>query len=260
VFRTGNLASPVFVIKTDPHVVLDARVSSAGPFLHAFVKLQPTNVRSIEAVCSWLALEMRLPVPEPYFVHVSRTKIRSKCRWDFESAEAVVCFGSAAVEGAQTLRLARAGAEPPSLLAWAQLARAAVFDHLIANDDRSADNVLIDTGGKLWLIDHARALGGGGQPLFSNLAFPVFQSFLLNLIAALPAAKRIAMRRDLLAACADAAAAVLRLPYTGLLVPEEIGVQMASYLSQRASRLGPSVLHAVGIPELGSDDVSGVTQ
>lgn len=259
-FRTGNLASPIFVKKTDPHVVLDARVSSAGPFLHAFVKLQPTNVRSIEAVCSWLAMEMRLPVPEPYFVNVSRAKIRSKCRWDFDATETVACFGAAAIEGAQTLRLARTGAEPSSLLAWPQLARAAVVDDLVANDDRSADNVLIDIGGKLWLIDHARAIGGGGHPLFSNLAFPVFKNFLLNLIAALPAAKRIGMRRELLGACADAAAAVLRLPYNRLLVPEDIGVQMASYLAQRASRLGQSVLHAVGIPELGSDDVNGVTQ
>jgi hypothetical protein len=259
VFRTGNLASPVFLRKTDPHVVLDARVASADPFLHAFVKLQPTNVRSIEAVCSWLAMEMRLPVPEPYFVHVSRAKVRSKCRWDFEAAEAVVCFGTAAIEGAQTLRLARTGAEPSSLIVWPQLARAAVFDHLIANEDRSADNVLIDTGGKLWLIDHARAIGGGGQPLFSNLAFPVFQNFLLNLVAGLPLARRIAMRPKLLGACADAAAAVPRVPYERLLVPEDIGVQIASYLSQRASRLESSVLHAVGIPELGSDDVDGVT-
>ena len=259
-FRTGNLASPVFLKKTDPHVVLDARVSSAGPFLHAFVKLQPANVRSIEAVCSWLALEMRLPVPEPYFVHVSRAKIRSKCRWDFDAVESVVCFGAAAIQGAQTLRLARTGAEPSSLIVWPQLARAAVFDHLVANDDRSADNVLIDIGGKLWLIDHARALGGGGQPLFSNLAFPVFQNFLLNLIAGLPAAKRIAMHRELISACADALASVLRVPYDRLLVPEEIGVQIASYLSQRASKLVPTVLHAVGIPELGSDDIHGVTQ
>lgn len=259
-FRTGNLASPVFVRKEDPHVVLDARVSSAGPFLHAFVKLQPTHVRSIEAVCSWLAMEMRLPVPEPYFVHVSRAKVRSKCRWDFDASESVLCFGAAAIEGARTLRLARPGAEPSSLLAWAPLARAAVFDHLIANDDRSADNVLIDIEGKLWLIDHARAIGGGGQPLFSNLAFPVFQNFLLNLIADLPAAQRIAMRRALLAACADAVAAVLRAPYERLLVPESIGVQIASYLSQRAFRLGSSVLHVVGIPELGGDDINGVTQ
>lgn len=259
-FRTGNLASPVFVKKIDPHVVLDAQVSGAGPFLHAFVKLQPTNVRSIEAVCSWLALEMRLPVPEPYFVHVSRAKIKSKCRWDFDAVESVVCFGAAAIEGAQTLRLARAGAEPSSLLFWPQLARAAVFDHLVANDDRSADNVLIDTAGRLWLIDHARAIGGGGQPLFSNLAFPLFQNYLLNLTAGLPAARRLALRRALLAACVDAAAAVLRVPYDRLLVPESVGVQMAAYLSQRAARLGLSVLHVAGIPELGSDDVDGVTQ
>jgi hypothetical protein len=171
-----------------------------------------------------------------------------------------VCFGVAAIEGAQTLRLARTGAEPSSLLSWSQLARAAVFDHLVANDDRSADNVLIDTKGKLWLIDHARAVGGGGQSLFSNLAFPVFQNYLLTLIAGLPAAHRFAMRRELLAACADAAAAVARVPYERLLVPESIGVQIASYLSQRAFRLDSSVLHVVGIPDLGGDDIDGVTQ
>jgi hypothetical protein len=50
------------------------------------------------------------------------------------------------------------GRTPPNAPAWnAQQAMMRVFDELIANTDRNQGNMLIDTGWRLWLIDHSRA-------------------------------------------------------------------------------------------------------
>ncbi len=48
--------------------------------------------------------------------------------------------------------------EPPDAVYWnTQMYIMRVFDELIANTDRNAGNMLIDTHWKLWLIDHSRA-------------------------------------------------------------------------------------------------------
>lgn len=47
---------------------------------------------------------------------------------------------------------------PPDALAWnRQIYAMRVFDELVANTDRNAGNMLIDTRWRLWLIDHTRA-------------------------------------------------------------------------------------------------------
>ena len=52
------------------------------------------------------------------------------------------------------------GIEPPGWPLWNQLyADMRVFDNLINNIDRNTGNMLFDSQGHLWLIDHTRSLG-----------------------------------------------------------------------------------------------------
>lgn len=63
------------------------------------------------------------------------------------------------IEGAVTDRVRLAeGRKPPDAATWSQQIRTmTIFDRLIANSDRSQDNMLIDQNWKIWLIDHTRA-------------------------------------------------------------------------------------------------------
>jgi hypothetical protein len=50
------------------------------------------------------------------------------------------------------------GMSAPNRIAWNQQVQLMyMFDALIGNDDRTAQNILIDKNFKLWLIDHTRA-------------------------------------------------------------------------------------------------------
>lgn len=52
------------------------------------------------------------------------------------------------------------GIEPPDWTLWNQLyADMRIFDNLINNIDRNLGNMLIDSQGHLWLIDHTRSFG-----------------------------------------------------------------------------------------------------
>jgi len=65
------------------------------------------------------------------------------------------------IENAKTeeMRLEE-GIEPPDWTLWNQLyADMRVFDNLINNTDRNLGNMLIDSQGHLWLIDHSRSFG-----------------------------------------------------------------------------------------------------
>lgn len=54
----------------------------------------------------------------------------------------------------------REGIEPPNWTLWNQLyADMRIFDNLINNIDRNLGNMLIDSQGHLWLIDHTRSFG-----------------------------------------------------------------------------------------------------
>lgn len=63
------------------------------------------------------------------------------------------------VEKAATVKARRAaGKEPEATLRWlVQKQTMRLFDALIYNFDRNLGNLLVDTGGKLWFIDHTRS-------------------------------------------------------------------------------------------------------
>ena len=248
-FKSGTLANPVRVVKPGPDVVLEGAFAWQGPFERVFVKLANEHRRCIEAVCAWIAQEAGLPSPEPRFVRVSKEKVRTNVPWSFSGPE-ITGFGTVAIPNAQQLTKLDSGWASELLSKWQWLELGGVFDELVAHDDRSNGNILVDGRANLWLIDHGRALGGGGQKLFSTDIFPPFKNYFLEMIAQEAMAKKMQRKNALLAACYQMAARVPRIPYEDLLVPEHIAEQISTFLAQRAHVLPTMVLESARIPDM----------
>ena len=248
--RTGNLANRIQVRKLTPHVVLDAHCSSATAIDHVFVKLLPEHLFCVEAVCAWLAQDAGLPVPESYTVKVPRQKLPKGCPWQFGQRTSIDAFGSKAVENSLSLDRIDSSVVRERVLKWPMLELAATFDELVANDDRSENNMLMDARGDIWLIDHARCLGGAGQRLFSTEVTPSFRNFFLDQIAQMTFNQRLQRRDPLIRACTEFVSRVSRVPYASLGVSDALRLQIEPYLQQRVTRLAATVLHALGLPDL----------
>jgi hypothetical protein len=225
------------------------------PFEGAFVKLLPANRRAIEAVCAWLAREMAAGAPEPFFVTVARSRIPTGCAWQYDGAEHV-CFGTREIPSARSIRRIDSQHISERLNNWPCLIEAAILDTLIANEDRSEDNVLLDGSGKLWIVDHDRALGGSGERVFSE-PYVVTQNFLLDQIKNWPALERFAIRQRVHTACVTAIAAVNQIPYGALLIQDELAEEIQRFLLSRSAALTSQVLSVLGISELTFDPKGG---
>jgi hypothetical protein len=256
-FPVRSLARPWRVVKIEPDAVLDAALAWNNPFERGYVKLGMETGRSIEAVCAWIAQDAGLPCPAARFVQVSRTNTPPGCPWKLGDVNKVIVFATVAIEGALQLTKIDSDLLSQKLLTWKSLESAAVFDQLIANDDRSDGNMLMDPTGKLWLIDHGRALGAAGHPIFSSDPTPSVRNFLLDKIARQSLADRMKRREKLMAACVTLAACVPRVPYDSLLVRPDTASQINSFLTQRASRLQAMVFDNVGLPSLYPQDGEG---
>jgi hypothetical protein len=252
-FATGSVATPIRVVKAAPRIVLRASRSWAGPFEPVFVKVLPVNARSIEAVCAWLAREIELPTPEPLMLDLPASRLPKECVWPFGSDTHAACFATRAVENALALSTVSSDVATAMLDKWASLPAAAVFDQLIANDDRTQGNILLGPRRDLWLIDHGRSLGGGGQRLFSTDVMPASPNFLLKRIAEYAPQDRVKLRPSMMAVCTRLASAVRRVPYAALLVPDEIAMQIDDFLSRRVGMLQAMMLQAIGLPDLYGD-------
>jgi hypothetical protein len=238
------------VVKTTPDLVLEGRFSSHGPFEHVYAKLAPINRRCIEAVCAWIGHEVGLPLPQTRFVRVLKARLPKGCVWPYKQSEEEWTFGSLAIEGARPLTGFDSSLAAAKIDKWQYLEMAAAFDQLVANDDRTQGNVLLDPRGALWLIDHARSLGGGGQRLFSTEVLPLVNNFFLSRVASYPMADRMKRRGALLAACHQLVSAAMRVPYDTLLVPDEMAIQIRDFLLRRATLLQAMVLDAAGVPDM----------
>jgi hypothetical protein len=247
---TGTLSRPMSVVKTKPDIVLDGRLSSHGPFEHVYAKLVPVNRRCIEAVCAWIGHEVGLPLPEIRFVRVLKNRLPLGCAWPYKLNEEEWAFGSLAIEGARPLVGFDSVLAVAKVDKWSHLELAAAFDQLVANDDRTEGNILLDPKGSLWLIDHARSLGGGGQRLFSTEVLPLVNNFFLARVASYPLAERMKRRGALLSACTRLVSAAMIVPYKSLMVPADMAIQIQDFLLRRASLLQAMVFDAAGIPDM----------
>jgi hypothetical protein len=249
VFRSASFARPIEVKKTSPHPLLKGQLLVNLAFVGGYVKLQPSHTRAIEAVCAWLGLEIGLPIPEPVFVTVLQDRLPNNCPWPFKETSRL-CLGSIAIAEALPIRHSNEGAIATALLKWPKLVDAAVFDQLIANDDRSEENLLLDTGQNFWLIDHGRALDGGGEKLFSDDYFPLFQNKLLANLKTLPLPDRVKRKDSIILACAKLHSAVDRIPFDALDIAEDLSEQIRKYLQHRCQQLSPVIFRELGYPEL----------
>ncbi|MFN0314512.1 MAG: HipA family kinase [Burkholderiales bacterium] len=218
------------------------------PIENAFIKLLPPNLRAIEAACAWIGRDMGLPLPEAVFVRVNRAVIRKGVDWPFPSPEET-CFGTLEVRLAQSVIKIDSAALRSLFAGWPHLLTAAVFDHLIANDDRSAANLLLDGQNSLWLIDHSRSLGGAGRSLFSD-PFVLIRNIFLEMLKAKPLAERLKMQQPLLSACAAASVAVEKVPFEGLRIEERLASQIQRFLRARSRALVAILQQELGIPDL----------
>ncbi len=252
-FTKGSVAPPIKVVKSTPHVVLRAWRSWAGPFERVYAKVLPVNGRCIEAVCAWLAKEIDLPLPQPMLLDMAASRMPKGCIWPFGSDPRATVFATRAIENSLPLRNVSSDVAKAMIDKWGGLIAAAVFDQLVANDDRTEGNILVGPRSDLWLIDHARSLGGGGQRLFSTDVMPSTSNFFLARISGYTAQERVRLRPALLAVCTRLASAVMRVPYDLLLVPEDIARQIDGFLSYRSRALQAMVLQAIGLPDLYDD-------
>ncbi|WNC90241.1 hypothetical protein RI103_02445 [Paraburkholderia sp. FT54] len=252
-FLLGSLnREPITRISGCAHPVVRGRVHvpvHTGS-VDAFIKLLPPREFAVESVCEWLAREVELPMPEPLWVTVHRQRMRTV--WPFGNDETQLCFGTQAFNLARPVHL---GDQSRSVLAQAYgldsllLAKIALFDELIGNDDRHAGNLLLTPRGTVVLIDHERALGGTGLALFST-APPPGPNQLLHRVRALSVAERATLKSPLRAFCAACTTAACRIPYTQLVNAEALHEPMRVYLESRAERLFDTLEETLGIRDL----------
>jgi hypothetical protein len=225
----------------------------------AFVKHLSADRLAVEVVCAWLALELRLPAPEPLLVTVNRSVWPKNLSWQHGSASVKTYFGTREIPQARPISRTAASEDGPGLgnlvLQWPKLLEVAMFDHLIANDDRNSGNLLIDANRKLWIIDHERAIGAGAGMFFSD-AFPSFENALLNRVAAMSPAERHAFRPRVVQFVSEAQQAVTAIPYAELDISKDLSGLIGRFLLQRQTQLLPLVLQTLGISELVSDRLS----
>jgi hypothetical protein len=249
-FRSGKLIHPRKLVKTSPHGILRAQTFfQAG---HApewsYVKLLPASRRYVEAVCAWIGREMGLPMPEPLFVEVAPDRIPLDCAVPDNGGDPIH-FATKEIPQAKPLRRVERFIGGDAIHPWPSLVDAMVYDHLIGNQDRSDDNLLVDGHRQLWLIDHDRALGGLGERLFSDPYLPS-HNFLMEIVKEQSARDRLALRQAVLRCCAAASHAALRVPYASLKVPETFADEAARFLRSRAEHLAHVVLSDLGVPDL----------
>ncbi|WP_328514926.1 HipA family kinase [Ralstonia solanacearum] len=220
----------------------------------AFVKLLTSREHAAESVCAWLAKALNLQAPEALWVEVPRNRIPTAVSWPYGNKEVQCCFGTVAVPHARSLNIAQL--QQGILLQQLAhhllvLARIAIFDEWVGNEDRHEGNILLSPTGVPLVIDHERTLGtGGGAELFSGSILRA-PSNLLSLIERLPAKQRFEMRAPLLAFIAACREQVYQIPFEQL-VPEDEALRrgMAQYLEHRVERLADVVSSVLGMSDL----------
>lgn len=252
-FELGRLnREPITPVTGGSHPVVRGRIQvpvRTGS-VDAYVKLLPPREFCVESVCASLALHLSLPMPDAFWVTVHRQRMHGF--WPFGEENEKLCFGTAELPYAQAVRLDH---QSPAMLATAYgldallLAKIALFDELIGNDDRHDGNLLLTARRTIMLIDHERAIGGTGLGLFSTIPLPG-PNRLLQMVHRFSPGERAALKAPLREFCAACQAAVFRLPYVQLVSDESLRELVRTYLERRAERLRDTLEQILGVPDL----------
>ncbi|MDT4845868.1 hypothetical protein FQZ97_798690 [compost metagenome] len=118
---------------------------------HAFIKLLPAEQLFAETISASIGRHFGLPIPLTALV---------LARGEAVGRGSGKCIALASIDGgARPIgRLTNTEGALQKLNAWASRHAAAVFDELIANQDRNLRNLLLGSDGEIWLIDHEEAL------------------------------------------------------------------------------------------------------
>ncbi len=137
----------------------------------AFIKTFPTkfveNGLANELIGYLVAREGGLPVAEEAYILILPSELLFRCHPDFKSDIATVeginvVWATSAVEG-HPLKYLHPLRDPylrKRLLKWQGLPTMLAFDDLVANQDRTEDNLVCIHNGSMVLVDHADIAGG----------------------------------------------------------------------------------------------------
>lgn len=132
---------------------------------YAYVKLFPPNLRGQlvynEVVAYYLALQCELPVPFTFPCACRKSLLRRFARDDMTVPGSDFVLGVASVDACSKpvrQQLLASEAQIVDVLNWPYVARAAVFDELMGNDDRHLANLIRRGPHDYVLIDNERIL------------------------------------------------------------------------------------------------------
>lgn len=139
---------------------------------HAFVKVLPAEQLFAETLSASIGRHFGLPIPLTALV---------LARGEAIGRGSGKCIALASIDGgARPIgRLTSSDEALRRLNTWANKHAAAVFDELIANQDRNLRNLLLGSDGEIWLIDHEEALASTA----ANASHAI-RNHLLQLLAA----------------------------------------------------------------------------
>lgn len=125
----------------------------------AFLKLLKVEDIAREALCATLARMLGLPIKQAYYVFVDPSYIEGRLVGNSHH----IAFGLERdrffpTSRIQNLALGNLAAK------WNEAIPCAVFDEWIFNNDRLPNNLIFDSSGVYWLIDHDEALPNFARP------------------------------------------------------------------------------------------------
>lgn len=158
----------------------------------AFIKAFPNRFARTglenELVGYIIAREEGLPVADEAYIMVLPSELLFRCHPHFKSELSTtegynVVWATSAVDGPplKYLHPLKDLALKKRLLKWSKFPSMLAFDDLIANEDRSEDNLICISNGELVLVDHADISGGISRKIeFLDPSFSPRNSFIRN--------------------------------------------------------------------------------
>lgn len=250
-FTLGTLTRGSRLVGGSSNPVYAGLVSTAKTgFIHSHVKLLNESAFFVESVCALVLKTANIPAPEPLWVKVHKAVLDKKDPWPFQGFDSVLCFATRTIPGARTLRHAQME-DDQKLLKWEPSSRAGVFDEVMANDDRQANNILTD-GKSYWLIDHGRCFVNSyyDPATMCKNTSPSFPNMFLDMMGAERPAVRAKFRDTVNKACGEVIQCVNSLPLDEFVTNPALCSGISYFLKKRSERLIEHCMARLGLNEL----------
>lgn len=250
-FTLGTLSRGSKLVGGSSNPVYAGLVSTAqAGFVHSHVKLLDESAFFVESVCALVLKRTNIPAPEPIWVKVNKAVLNKRDPWPFEGFDSMLCFGTHTIPAARTLRRSP-NEDEQKLLKWDASSHAGVFDEVMANDDRQANNILTD-GKSYWLIDHGRCFVNSYNDPFTMCenTTPSFSNMFLDLMGAERLAIRAKFKDTVNKACGEVIECVNSLPLDEFVTNPALCSGISYFLKCRSERLIEHCMARLGLNEL----------